>query len=203
MSMFLRLSILILLIAFEVKADVRKILFIGDSLTEGYGVSKEESYPYLIQKMLEEKYGKGKFEIVNGSISGSTSASALSRLKWFKKTNAEIVVLALGANDGLRGIKPIETKKNLEGAIDFAKELKMKVLLLGMMMPPNYGKEYTEEFKQIYTDVSISKKISYVPFLLDGVAGEVSLNQDDGIHPNDKGHKQMAKTVFPALEKML
>lgn len=196
-----------ILLAFFVLSNAyaaeRKILFVGDSLTEGYGVQREESYPFLIQSMLDAKFGKDKFKVVNGSVSGSTSASAMSRLNWFKKSEAEILVLALGANDGLRGIKPDETKKNLITAIEKAKEFKMKVLLLGMMMPPNYGPEYTKDFQKIYTDIAKSQKIEFLPFLLDGVAGEIQMNQDDGIHPNSKGHEKMAESVFQKLEKML
>src|SRR5690606_16477237 len=118
------------------------ILFIGDSLTEGYGVEREASYPHLLGQMIE-KEGKFSPKIINGSVSGSTSAGALSRLKWYERQNVQILVLALGANDGLRGVKVEETKKNLSLAIEYAKSKGMKVILPGMLMPPNYGPDYT------------------------------------------------------------
>ncbi|PIP94252.1 MAG: arylesterase [Bdellovibrio sp. CG12_big_fil_rev_8_21_14_0_65_39_13] len=181
----------------------RVLLFIGDSLTEGYGVEKSESYPQLIQNKLDQKYGAGKFKVLNGSVSGSTSASGLSRLNWFKKSNPEFLILGLGANDGLRGVTPQMTKANLKKIINAALELKIKVLLLGMMMPPNYGPQYTDEFKSIYPELSKEYDIGFVPFVLAGVAGEKSLNQGDGIHPNSKGHLVISETVWNSLEKML
>ena len=181
----------------------RVLLFIGDSLTEGYGVEKSESYPQLIQNKLDQKYGAGKFKVLNGSVSGSTSASGLSRLNWFKKSNPEFLILGLGANDGLRGVTPQMTKANLKKIINAALELKIKVLLLGMMMPPNYGPQYTDEFKSIYPELSKEYDIGFVPFVLAGVAGEKSLNQGDGIHPNSKGHSVISETVWNSLEKML
>jgi len=184
-------------------AAERVLLFIGDSLTEGYGVEKSESYPQLIQSKLDQKFGVGTFKVLNGSVSGSTSASGLSRLNWFKKSNPELLVLGLGANDGLRGVTPKMTKANLKKIIVAATDLKMKVLLLGMMMPPNYGPQYTDEFKAIYPELSKEHSIGYVPFVLDGVAGEKSLNQGDGIHPNSKGHLVISETVWKSLEKML
>lgn len=195
----------IFLIAFPLNlwAQGKVILFIGDSLTEGYGVEKENSYPSLVQKKLDQKHSDLKYEVLNGSISGSTSASVMSRLKWFKKKKTEILVLALGANDGLRGIKPEETKKNLKEAIQAAKHEGMKILLLGMQMPPNYGADYRKQFEKTYQDLIKEEKVPYVPFLLEGIAGDKALNQSDGIHPNEKGHQLMADKVFIELEKML
>jgi acyl-CoA thioesterase-1 len=180
----------------------RTILFIGDSLTEGYGVAREASYPHLLGKMIE-KDGQFLPKIINGSVSGSTSAGAVSRLKWYERQNVQVLVLALGANDGLRGVKVSETKKNLGQAIEYAKSKGMKVILPGMLMPPNYGPDYTKDFKAMYESLSREHKIVMVPFLLEGVAGETKLNQDDGIHPNEAGHLKMAENVYPYLRGLL
>ncbi|MCP4911963.1 MAG: arylesterase [Oligoflexia bacterium] len=181
--------------------STQSVLFIGDSLTAGYGVNKEDSFPQVIQTRLRsEGY---KIKVLNGSISGSTSASALSRIRWYSKANPKVLILALGANDGLRGVKVEATKNNLQKAIDFAKSKGMKVLLAGMMLPPNYGKEYTSQFKKMYSQLSKSNSLPTIPFLLEGVAGEKDLNIEDGIHPNEKGHKKMAENVYPHLKALL
>lgn len=198
----MKIVLLLLLLSFSLATQADTILFLGDSLSEGYGVPKEKAFPSLIQKKLTKKYAN-KWSVVNGSVSGSTTASASSRLRWFKKLKPKILVLALGANDGLRGIKVNESKKNLAATIDSARRMGMKVLLVGMMMPPNYGPDYTREFKSIFTDLAEEKKVALVPFLLEGVAGEKELNQADGIHPNQAGHEKMAETVYLHLEKML
>ena len=194
--------VLFLFFSFKPLAKEQTLLFIGDSLTAGYGVKKADSYPVLVGNKLN-KLGKGQFKIINGSISGSTSASAMGRLKWFKKLKPKLVLLALGANDGLRGIKVSESEKNLKKAISFAREQKMTVILVGMMMPPNYGPEYTKEFKTMYRKTAKDLKIPLIPFLLEGVAGEKSLNQNDGIHPNEKGHRIMAETVYKFVKEYI
>lgn len=197
------ISLLMSFLTFECVASEKVLLFIGDSLTEGYGVEKSDSYPQLIQKKLNQKFGHDKYKVLNGSVSGSTSASGLSRLNWFKKSNPDILILGLGANDGLRGVTPKMTKENLRRIISRAQELKIKVLLLGMMMPPNYGPQYTDEFKAIYHELAKEEKVSFIPFVLEGVAGEKEFNQGDGIHPNEKGHVKVSETVWKNLEKIL
>jgi len=181
--------------------SVTKILFLGDSLTEGYGVKKEFAYPYQAKTFLEKE--GHKIEVLNGSVSGSTTASALSRLKWFLKGKPQLLFLALGANDGLRGIKVEESKKNLASAIELAQEKGVKVVIAGMLVPPNYGPDYGREFKAMYKDLSEKYKTAYLPFLLKGVAGETEFNQEDGIHPNEKGHKKMGKLVADHLMNLL
>lgn len=179
----------------------RTILFIGDSLTAGYGVDKDKSYVALIEKDLK---GKGmNVKVLNGSVSGSTTSSGIKRLRWFLKAKPEILVLALGANDGLRGVKLETSKKNLDDIIEFAKKNDIDVALAGMMLPPNYGPDYTKKFKQMYLDLVKKHKVVHIPFLLEGVAAERELNQADGIHPNEKGHLIMKDTVLKYLEKML
>ncbi len=170
-----------------------KILFLGDSLTEGYGIDKSASYPVVTAKILKEK--GLKVEVVNGSISGSTTASGKSRLKWFAKARPDMVFLALGGNDALRGIKVESSKENLAAVIKIAQERNIKIFLAGMMAPPNYGPEYGQAFRQMYLDLEEEYKVPTMPFLLDGVAGEKKLNQEDGIHPNREGHKIMGQHV--------
>lgn len=178
-----------------------KIVFIGDSLTEGYGVEKDYAYPTLIQKLID-KDGLD-YKVINGGISGSTTASGMSRMKWFIKTKMKIVVLALGANDGLRGIKVEESEKNLAETIEFAQKNKVKVILAGVQIPPNYGKEYTEKFKNIYPKLAKKYQIPLIPFIIEGVAGKREFNISDGIHPNKDGHKIVSQTVYKVLKEHL
>lgn len=195
--------LLIGLITFNIyaSANVTKILFLGDSLTEGYGVKKEEAYPKLVEQALIKKGHDVK--IINGGISGSTSASGLSRLKWFLKAKPNILFLALGANDGLRGQKVEKVKLNLDKIISFAKENKLKVVLAQMLLPPNYGKEYTDSFKELYSELAKKHKIVFIPFMLKDVGGVKEHNIEDGIHPNQKGHQILSERVISYLEKIL
>ena len=179
-----------------------KILFLGDSITAGYGVAQEESYPALLGQKLES-FGIHHVEIINGSISGSTTASALSRLKWFQKASPDLLVLALGANDGLRGLSVENMEENLGRAISFAKNSNMDVILAGMQIPPNYGPEYADDFKQVFITLADLHAIVLIPFLLERVGGRANMNQPDGIHPNREGHQQIAKTVFPFILKQI
>lgn len=182
-------------------AQVQKtILFLGDSLTAGYGVEKEMAYPALIEKELNKTR---KVKVLNGGVSGSTTASGKSRLKWFLKAKPDILVLILGANDGLRGVKLEESKKNLEEIIKLAQKNNLKVLLGAMLLPPNYGKEYTTKFKSMYEKLKDDFDLAWIPFVLKGVAGQADKNIEDGIHPNAKGHKIIAKNLIPYLEPYL
>ena len=180
----------------------KTIVFVGDSLTEGYGVAKESAYPNLLPAFFKERMGK-EVTIVNGSVSGSTTASASSRFRWFLRSKPDILVLALGANDGLRGLSLPESKKNLEDVILLAKAEKMKIVLAGMLMPPNYGDDYRKEFETLFKELVKKHDLIFIPFLLEGVAGVKELNQADGIHPNEKGHKIMAETVYKILGPLL
>jgi acyl-CoA thioesterase-1 len=182
------------------KPKSRKVLCLGDSLTEGYGVAREAAWPELLQADLKGR-GMGDITIVNAGISGSTSASGLSRLKWFLKSPdlPEILILELGANDGLRGIDPKVTAKNLRDVIQLAKSRGIQVLLAGMQMPTNYGPDYTKAFAALYPEIAKDEGVAFIPFFLEGVAGDRSLNQADGIHPNEAGYKTIAKTVAKYL----
>jgi len=192
----------IFLLAFPVQSFAEiKILMLGDSLTEGYGVNRTEAYPVLTEELLKEKGFEVK--VFNAGISGSTTASALSRLKWHSRSRPEILFLALGANDGLRGLDTSYMKQNLEKTIRFAQEKNMFVVLAGMQMPPNYGGAYTAEFKRVFSDVAQKLEISFLPFLLQGVGGNPKFNQADGIHPNAEGHQIIAKMVAKHLAEVL
>lgn len=185
----------------ETKASPHVILFVGDSLTAGYGVKKEEGFPERAGELLNAQ-GKN-VKIINGGISGSVTADADKRVKWFLKAKPEILVLALGANDGLKGTPPEVIKKNLALAIDVAKTGNVKVLLAGIRVFENLGSNYTKAFARIFPDLAKEKNVRLLPFLLEGVALQKDLNQADGKHPNAKGHDVIAKTISKELEKML
>lgn len=183
------------------KSKPLKILILGDSLTEGYGVSKSDSFPQQLELLLQEKFPYRKSEVINAGSSGSTSASAAPRLKWLSKNSPDILILALGANDGLRGFKVDATQKNLQKAIDLAREKKITVILAGMKIPLNYGPKYRADFEKMYADLAKTNQLVLIPFLLKDVGGRPDLNLPDGIHPNEEGHKIIAKTILPYLEK--
>jgi acyl-CoA thioesterase I len=182
-------------------ASPTRILFLGDSLTEGYGIAVEDAYPALVEHAL--KKDGFSVTVVNAGVSGSTTSSGPSRLRWHLKAKPDIVVVALGANDGLRGLPVTEIRKNLITTIELAKDQKLKILLAGMKMPPNYGAQYSKNFEAIFPELAKKYAIPLVPFLLDQIAGEPDLNLADGIHPNEKGHQLMAKTMTQALKPLL
>jgi acyl-CoA thioesterase-1 len=181
----------------------KKIVFLGDSLTAGYGLEIENSFPSLIQKRIEDL--SLPYAVVNSGISGDTTAGGLSRINWILKQDLSILVIALGANDALRGFSPEVTKKNISLIIERVREKNqnIKILLIGMYAPPNLGLEYGEKFKQIFIDLSKDRKINFIPFLLEGVAGQEQLNLADGLHPNAEGYKVIAKKVWQKLETLL
>lgn len=177
-----------------------KVVCLGDSLTEGYGVRRDEAYPALLQKKFDEK-NPGRVEVVNAGISGSTTSSIASRLKWFLKSKPAVLFIAMGANDGLRGLNLAETKKNLQNAVHEAKKAGVLVVLGGMKLPPNYGPVQTQEFNAIFPEIAKREGVSLVPFILEGIGGDPSLNSEDGIHPNAKGHAKMLDLIFPILDR--
>ena len=178
-----------------------KILILGDSLTEGVGVQKEHAFPALLETSLNAD-GRS-VQVINGGVSGATTASGMSRLKWHLKARPQIVVIALGANDGLRGFKPEATRKNLEELIKHSMASGCKVVLAGMMVPPNYGPDFSKNFAAIFPDLAKKYRIPLIPFLLEGVGGVPALNMPDGIHPNEKGHVLLEKTVRPFILPLL
>jgi acyl-CoA thioesterase-1 len=178
-----------------------RIVFLGDSLTAGLGLPSDLSYPSLIQKKLNEK--GIDLEVVNAGVSGDTSAGGLRRLDWSLEGDVRVLVVALGGNDALRGLPPTDLKKNLKAILDRAKANKIPVILAGMEAPPNNGVDYTREFRAVYADLAKDYRVTFVPFLLQGVAGDASLNQSDGIHPNARGAEIVADTVWKALEPIV
>ncbi len=194
----------VLVPSFSAAAETQSlsILIIGDSLTAGRGVMPEQAYPFMIQEKLV-KSGQENVRIINAGISGSTSAGAYARLKWYLKAGPNVLVLALGANDGLRGLPVREMEKNLDKAITLAKESNIRVIIAGMQVPPNYGPEYAKDFRQVFPDLAKRHQIPLIPFLLEGVAGQAELSQADGIHPNPLGHKIIADTVLPYILECL
>lgn len=179
----------------------KHLVIIGDSITEGFGVSQSQAFPALLQKKID-KLNK-KWMVMSSGISGSTTASAPSRVQWHTKQKPALIVLALGANDGLRGTKVKVIEDNLTKALDLCKQAGVKVVLAGMKMPPNYGDDYTKEFEAVFLKVASKTGVPFIPFLLDKVAGDAKLNLDDGIHPNEKGHAVVAETVFKGVQKFL
>ena len=183
--------------------DQKVILFFGNSLTAGYGIDPEDAFAGLTQAALDT-LGKD-YKVINGGLSGETTAGGLSRLDWFLEEEPYLFVLELGGNDGLRGIQLSETKKNLLAIIDKvrAKYPNTKIILAGMQIPPNMGQEYTDEFKTIYPAVAQEKNVTLIPFLLEGVAGNPDLNLPDGIHPTEAGHKIVFGTIWPFIEQAI
>mgnify|MGYP001390286953 CR=1 FL=1 len=179
------------------------ILCFGNSLTEGYGLKPEESYPSLLQNRIDS-LGLN-YRVVNAGISGETTAGGRGRLGWILKNKVDIFILELGANDGLRGIPIEETKRNLQSIIDTI-QLKIpdaKIILAGMQIPPNLGENYTREFKAIFPALAEVNSVHLIPFLLQGVAGETELNQEDGIHPTSEGTKLVLDNLWIVLRSLL
>jgi acyl-CoA thioesterase-1 len=178
-----------------------RIVFLGDSLTAGYGLAPHQSVPSLIQGRLNQ--AGLDFEVLNAGVSGDTSAGGLSRLDWSIGGVVKILVVELGANDGLRGLPVAAMKANLDTIIRRAQTRGITVLLTGMEAPPNYGTSYTTEFRAAFAALAAEHKVAFVPFYLDGVAGNARLNIADGIHPNAEGNRIVAQTIWRALQPLL
>lgn len=188
---------------FQTTNKPKVILFYGDSLTAGYGLSTEEAFPAIVDKTLNQK-GKA-VKVINAGLSGETSAGGLSRLDWILRQPVDIFVLELGANDGLRGLPLNETRKNLQSIIDAVKKKypNTNIVIAGMMVPPNMGPDYTSGFQKIFPELAKQNNAKLIPFLLQGVAGDEKLNNADGIHPNVEGHKIVARNVLKVIEPLL
>ena len=178
-----------------------RIVALGDSLTAGLGLRQEQAYPTLLQQRLD-KEGL-KYEVLNAGVSGDTSAGGLARLDWALEGDVRILIVALGGNDGLRGLPPEELSGNLSHIIERAQAKKIQVILAGMEAPPNFGQSYIVSFHQIYPDLANKYRVPLVPFLLQGVAGIDTLNQQDGIHPTAEGARIVADNIWPVLRPML
>jgi acyl-CoA thioesterase-1 len=179
------------------------VLFLGTSLTAGYGIDPLQAYPALIQQKIDS--AGLDYRVVNAGLSGETSAGALRRADWVFQQPISVLVLETGANDGLRGLPPDSLRANIQAILDRAKRLRPapRLVLVGMRIPPNYGRAYTERFAAIYPELAKANGAVLVPFLLDGVGGVRSLNQADGVHPTAEGQRKMAETVWRVLEPVL
>jgi acyl-CoA thioesterase-1 len=182
-------------------AGVPLVAFLGDSLTAGLGLNEDEAYPALLERELQ-KDGT-PVRVINAGVSGDTTAGGLSRLGWLLKQHPDVVVVALGGNDGLRGLPVEEADRNLREIIRRSQAAGARILLLGLIMPPNYGPEYTSRFAAMYPQIAKDLNVPLVPFMLAGVGGIRSLNQADGMHPTAKGQEIVAKNVLPYLDKLL
>lgn len=183
--------------------DPKMVLFLGDSLAAGYGLQASQAFPALIQQKIDAL--DWNYKVINAGLSGDTSAGGLRRIDWLLRGRVDVLVLELGANDGLRGIDLSTTKSNLQGIINKvkARNPQVKIVIAGMMVPPNLGQDYTRQFQQMYPDLAKSNTAVLIPFLLEGVAGEASLNLPDGIHPTAEGHKLISETVWTYLRPVL
>ena len=177
------------------------VAVLGDSLTAGLGVTADEAFPARLQARLRaEGYD---YRVVNAGVSGDTTAGGLRRVDWVLRAKPDVVIVALGANDGLRGLSPQAMRANLEAIIERLQAAGARVLLAGMRLPPNYGAEYTKEFEAVFPDVARRAKVALMPFLLNGVAADPRLNQPDGIHPTAAGQQLIADRVWPYLRPLL
>lgn len=193
--------LLVLLAAVPAPAAERVIVVLGDSLTAGLGVAREEAYPALLEARLRrEGYD---YRVVNAGVSGDTSAGGLRRVDWALRARPDIVIVALGANDGLRGLPVGALRDNLERIVRRVRAAGARVLLAGMRVPPNYGDEYARDFAAVFPEVARRTGVPLAPFLLDGVAGEARLNQADGIHPTAEGQRLIASRLWSHLRPLL
>lgn len=177
------------------------VIFLGDSLTAGLGLAENQAYPALLDRKLDE--AGSPVRVLNAGVSGDTTAGGLSRLDWLLSQKPEVLVVGLGANDGLRALPVEETEKNLREIVRRAQAAGARVLLLGMQIPPNYGPEYTTAFAEMYPRIAKELDVPLVPFLLEKVGGIRELNLEDGIHPNAQGQEILAENVLPYLEELV
>lgn len=183
--------------------DPKMVLILGDSLAAGYGLQSSQAFPALLQQKIDAL--GWDFKVINAGLSGDTSAGGLRRIDWLLRGRIDVLVLELGANDGLRGIDLATTRANLQGIIDKvkAKNPNTRILIAGMMVPPNLGQDYTRQFQQLYPELARRNQATLIPFLLDGVAGDPTLNLPDGIHPTAQGHRIVSETVWTYLKPVL
>ena len=193
--------IALLLLQPPAAAGERVLVVLGDSLTAGLGVAPDEAYPALLEARLRRE--GFAYRVVNAGVSGDTTAGGRRRLDWVLRSHPDLVVVALGANDGLRALPLDALRDNLTAIVTRLRAAGTRVLLAGMRLPPNYGAEYATAFAQAFGDVARATSVPLLPFLLEGVAGNPALNQADGIHPNPAGHRMMSDTVWRAVRPHL
>jgi len=177
--------------------DGPRVVFLGDSLTAGYGLSESEAFPAILGTRLRDS--GHPVQVVNAGVSGDTSAGGLRRLPWLLAQHPDVLVVALGANDGLRGLPVANTEENLRSIVSQGQRAGARVLLLGLRLPPNLGPDYVRSFEAVYPRVAKDTGAPLVPFFLEGVGGVAELNQEDGIHPTVEGQRRIAATVLPFL----
>jgi len=177
------------------------IIAFGDSLTAGLGVAVGEAYPAVLARKIKE--AGYSYRVINAGVSGETTAGGLRRVRSILEIRPDIVILELGANDGLRGLSIDQTEKNLAAMIELLQKEKVQVVLAGMKLPPNYGKEYTEAFERLFPKLAARYRLTLIPFFLDGVAAQSNLNQVDGIHPTAEGYQVIVNHVWPKIEPLL
>ena len=196
------LSAALALMCMAQNAAAGTILIVGDSISAGFGLDTRLGWVSLLEQRLEREGHDDR--VVNASISGDTSAGGQARLPaLLTEHKPDVVIVELGGNDGLRGQLPAQLKQNLAGMIDSAKTAGAKVLLLGMKLPPNYGKRYTDAFAEVYTQLAAEKQIALVPFFLEGVGGNPQWMQADGLHPAAAAQKRLLDNVWPVLKPLL
>lgn len=183
--------------------SAKTILFFGNSLSAGFGLEPSQAFPALIQEKIDAL--KLPYEVINAGLSGETSAGGLRRIDWLLRRKFDVFVLELGANDGLRGIALDDTRKNLQEIITRVKNKhpQTRVVIAGMRVPPNLGKEYTEQFHRLFGELAAQNNAALIPFLLEGVGGVPELNLPDGIHPTAEGHKKVAENVWRVLRPII
>ena len=184
-----------------VREERLRIVAFGDSLTAGLGVAQEDTYPVQLQRRLEA--AGYRYRVINAGVSGDTTAGGVRRIAWVLNGKPSIVILELGANDGLRGIDLAQTRSNLETIIQRLQAAGVTVILAGMKLPPNYGKDYTARFAAIYPELAAQYRVPLMPFFLEGVAAREALNQADGIHPTEAGYRVIVDNLFTALQRFL
>jgi len=196
-------TIVVMAAAFNNPAVAKPVTIVafGDSLTAGYGLAAQEAYPVKLQAALRAK--GYDVTITNAGVSGDTSTGGLQRLDWSIGKDTDLVIVELGANDALRGIEPSVTRQSLTEIVTRLRDDGKKVLLAGMLAPPNLGEDYGNEFKAIFTDLGKLEGVTLYPFFLEGVAGDPVLNQSDGLHPTAKGIDEIVKRLLPVIEPML
>lgn len=196
-------SVALLLFIGLVTSEAKSLVFLGDSLTAGYGVKPNEAFPALIGEKI--RTANLPFEVENAGLSGDTTAGGLRRVDWLLQRPIDVLVIELGGNDGLRGLPVAAIKTNLQAIIDKAKAKNptVKVVIAGMQIPPNLGAEYSGSFQRVFGDVAQANAAALIPFLLEGVGGMRELNQADGIHPTAAGHRMIAEVIWRTLAPLL
>jgi acyl-CoA thioesterase-1 len=186
----------------QVKRDTEPtIVAFGDSLTAGFGVPSEDAYPSILERRLREE--GFAYRVVNAGVSGETTAGGLRRVDWVLKSQPHLVILELGANDGLRGLSPEQTRDNLARIIERLRVAGATVILAGMRVPTNYGDEYAHAFEAVFPELANRYQLPFIPFFLDGVATDPALNQADGLHPTAEGYRVIVERIWPRIRPLL